>query len=197
MATATQGAVGQLGGLVIQGETIRTADGGMGWQIELPAGTAGTLTTRTDDDTGVATLESGHGLQNGNTVDAYWDGGRRYDMTATVAGDAITIDGGSGDNLPVQDAAVVVTKAVAITAVFDTGELAAIVVGCDQRTHVRIDGAATWEVDLAAGEMSRWFSGQGMTNPMGDGTTSVIIASNGSSTTAATPKAGIVLDTTP
>jgi len=74
----------------------------------LVAAQTGTLTTRTDDDTGVATLSTGHGIESDDVVDVYWAGGIRYGMTATVAVNAVTVDGGDGDNLPIQDTAVTV-----------------------------------------------------------------------------------------
>ncbi len=69
----------------------------------------GTLGTRIDDDTGIVTLSTGHGIETDDVVDVYWAGGVHYGMTATVATNAVTVDGGSGDNLP--------TEAATITAV--------------------------------------------------------------------------------
>lgn len=72
------------------------------------AAQTGTLTTRTDDDTGVATLSTGHGIETGDVVDVYFAAGVRYGMDATVATNAVTVDGGAGDALPTQDDAVTV-----------------------------------------------------------------------------------------
>jgi hypothetical protein len=74
------------------------------------AAQTGTLTTRTDNDTGVATLSTGHGLLTGDICDVYWAAGMRYGMDATVSTNAVTLDGGGGDNLPDQDTAVTVVK---------------------------------------------------------------------------------------
>lgn len=68
------------------------------------AKTGGTLTGRTDNDTGVVTMPAGHGIITGDKVDIFWyeagvPKGRR-NMTATVAGNDITVDLGTGDNLP-------------------------------------------------------------------------------------------------
>ncbi len=61
----------------------------------------GTLTTRTDADTGVITVAEDHGIEADDTTTIYWTDGRRDDMTVTDAGDTtITVDGGSGDDLP-------------------------------------------------------------------------------------------------
>lgn len=74
----------------------------------VPAANIGTLTTRTDDDTGVATLMAGHTIvTSGALVDVYWvEGGVygcRFGMTATKSVNDITLDGGAGDVLPTQD----------------------------------------------------------------------------------------------
>ncbi|GAG11403.1 unnamed protein product, partial [marine sediment metagenome] len=66
----------------------------------------GTLTTRTDADTGVCTLPDSRGLAHGitiaNTVAVWWTGGKRTGMTVSAqTGAAVTVDGGSGDNFPV------------------------------------------------------------------------------------------------
>jgi len=66
----------------------------------------GTLGTRTDEDTGIVTLSTGHGIATSDIVDVYWAGGVRYGMTASVSGVAVTVDGGAGDNLPAQDATI-------------------------------------------------------------------------------------------
>lgn len=85
----------------------------------LVAAQTGTLTTRTDDDTGVATLSTGHGLTTGMVVDVYWAAGVRYGMDATVATNAITLDGGAGDNLPMESTAVTVVQQTAVEVNFD------------------------------------------------------------------------------
>lgn len=78
----------------------------------LAAVQTGTLTTRTDDDTGVATLSTGHGIETADVVDVYWAAGVRYGMDATVATNAVTVDGGAGDALPDQDTAVTVVEQI-------------------------------------------------------------------------------------
>jgi hypothetical protein len=70
------------------------------------AQTDGALGTRTDADTGIVQLATGHGITTGNVVDVYWVGGVRYGMDATVSSNDVTIDGGAGDDLPAQDFAI-------------------------------------------------------------------------------------------
>ena len=83
----------------------RTASSQIGHETapQLPAAKAGTLSARTDDNTGVVTLAAGHGLEVGDVVDVYWSGSGnyRYGMDVTVVdGNDVTVDGGAGaDNL--------------------------------------------------------------------------------------------------
>ena len=99
---------------------IRTGDDLIDLQGTLPAGKSGTLTTRTDDNTGIVTVASGHGITASDTVDVYWSGGRRYgvDVTATAA-TTIDIDLGRGDNLPAASTAVVIVKQVVVNKAID------------------------------------------------------------------------------
>lgn len=114
------------GGVQISGNAIRDTDSVTGLTLTLPKGKAGTLTTRTDNNTGIATLAAGHGIVTSDIVDVYWAGGRRYGMSATVSGNDVTIDGGSGDNLPNQNDAVIVSKQVRINVLIDGDLLAGL-----------------------------------------------------------------------
>lgn len=66
----------------------------------------GTLTTRTSDTAGTATLESGHGVTSSATNQTfYWvENGllksRRNTTIGTVSGTSVPFSGGTGDNLP-------------------------------------------------------------------------------------------------
>lgn len=106
---------------------IRTGDDLIDLQVTLPAGKSGTLTTRTDNNTGVVTVATGHGITASDTVDVYWSTGRRYGVDVTaVGGTTIDIDLGSGDNLPAQSTAVVVCKQVVVNKAID-GDNAGII----------------------------------------------------------------------
>lgn len=100
------------------------------FDIALPANVAaqsGTLDSRTDDDTGVAGLAAGHGIETGDVVDVYWSGGVRYGMDATVSGNDVTLDGGAGDVLPAVSTAVTVVEQVEINPLNLDGDAAKIV----------------------------------------------------------------------
>ena len=199
MAKGTVGIQANIAGLTINGTLERTADGGKSHEIPLPAGTAGTLTTRTDDDTGVATLESGHGLQNGDYVTVFWSGGSRGYMAAAVAGDAITVDLGDGDVLPPQDTVVVVTKGVQVTSDFDGDDMQLIVAKCDRRAFVGFIVATViaYPLELPAGEPWVWAADQVIANPLTGGPVHAFYVANSSATTAGMLLLGILFDTTP
>lgn len=72
--------------------------------VSIPAAKACQLTTRTDNDTGVLTLASGHGITTSHLIDLYSSDGLtriREDMAVTAADSTtITINAGTGSNLP-------------------------------------------------------------------------------------------------
>jgi len=189
-----------LPGVGIQSRIRRTANGGLPPQhVSLPAGNAGTLSTRTDANTGVVTLSAGHGVQTGNKVDVYWDGGMRYGMTATVSGNDVTIDAGGGDDLPDESEAVVLTKQVTISLEFNSNNLVVIAAVADQRTHLEFHDGATTSIlgkELTADEAWSHIAGMGYANPFGSQVVEEIRASNGSATAVATLKIGGLYDST-
>ena len=101
-----------IAGMSIRKTVIRDSDADVAYgPYTLPTARAGTLSTRTDDDTGVLTVASGHGITTADTVDVYWSGGVRYGMTVTAtAATTIDINLGAGDVLPAQDTAITVCE---------------------------------------------------------------------------------------
>lgn len=74
-----------------------------------------TLTTRTDNDTATVTITGTNGYANGQTVDVGWAAGQRLGMTISSlsgsgAGATMVVDGGTGDNLPVQTTALFIRR---------------------------------------------------------------------------------------
>lgn len=176
----------QVGGLSIQGNVTRENSGGLPPQsVTMPAGKAGTLTTRSDDNTGVATLSTGHGIASLDVCDVYWTGGVRYGMTATVSTNAVTLDGGAGTVLPAQDTAVVVCKQVTIDIDFVGDNVTAIVAAMAVRGHLHFvagDDSSIFAVELLAGEAWDWTTDNGVDNPFASATVASLVASNGSET---------------
>ena len=174
-----------IGGVSISGRTDRTGEGQIGQEVSLPAGKAGTLTTRTDDNTGVATLSGGHGILTSDKVDVFWAEGVRYGMTASVSGNAVTVDGGAGDVLPAQASPVVVTKEVEINADFDGDDALIVAAMCTKRAHLQFvaaDDSVLFGTELGtANEPWTWISDQGIANPLTGDAVDRIVASNGDS----------------
>jgi hypothetical protein len=116
MPQLTYGVSISSGGVSIQPPpVVRSGNNIFGSQPSLPAGTAGTLSTRTSDTAGVVTVAS-HALNNGDKVDIFWSGGQCYGAnvdsnTATT----LTFSGAAGTVLPIATTAVVITKQVAVT----------------------------------------------------------------------------------
>src|SRR4051794_3009647 len=109
MPKATYGLSLSAGGVVIQETVTRDGDHPNSFEVDLPAAKSGPLSTRTDADTGIATLGTGHGILTLDTVDLYWDGGSRFDVDVTaVGGTTVSLNGGTGDALPGLNSTIVV-----------------------------------------------------------------------------------------
>ena len=194
MPTGTISSTTTVAGLSIQTLTTKTASGALpGQEKSLPAGNAGSLTTRTDDDDGEITADSAeHTIETGDVVDVYWSGGIRYGMTVgTVDGTAIPVSGGAGDALPVADTDVVVTERVVLDLDFDGDKVEMIVATSTQRCHLDFldSGDATLHAqEIEADESWDWVDGNGSSNPLTGNPVDELHVSNGSATAAATFK---------
>jgi len=198
MPTGTISQVASIAGLSIQATVTRTETGQIGHEIDLSEAQAGTLTTRTDDDTGIVTLSSGHGITTSDTVDVYWSGGVQYNCTVT-AYDAttITIDAGDGDVLPAQDTVVTACAHTTVDTDFDGDLLEMIAGSANYRSHVCFMDAAhavLLAVELIAGELWSWSADSGITNPLASDDVAYCRVSNGDSDYESTVKLGILYD---
>lgn len=123
-------------GLSFRRTVTVSTDGAVVKNPTLAAAKTGALTTRTDNDTGVLTMDTGHGISTGNRLDVYWtntDGtqGRRYGMTAgTVATNSVPIDGGAGDNLPADESAITAMVPQLETFAVTAADVIGLFVGC-------------------------------------------------------------------
>lgn len=197
MTTATIGTTATIAGLSISLSLSRSGEGQIGQEVTLPVGNAGTLSTRTDANTGVATLSGGHTITTSDIVDVYWSTGVRYGMTATVATNAVTVDGGSGDDLPSQGVAVVVTEQVTINADFDGDDAVLIVAQSNRRANLAFqeeDGTAVAAIEIPAGEGFSWTTDSPFTNPLTGNAIGKIQASCGDSSNAATLRFALLYD---
>ena len=162
----------EIAGISLTSVTTRTAVAALPAQTPTPAaGLAGTLTTRTDDDTGIVTMGSAeHGITAADTVDLYWSGGCRYGLTVTlVDGTAVSIDVGAGDNLPAEATAIVAGVREEYDVDFDGDLVKMIVAQCPRRAHIEFLTGPDVSIlarELPAGEAWSWVYGTGVANPL-------------------------------
>ncbi|MBI5864321.1 MAG: hypothetical protein HZB38_07425 [Planctomycetes bacterium] len=188
MPTSNLTVSGDIGGVAVNSSFSRTATGQIAHDVTLNAAKTGTLTTRTDNTSGIATLEAGHGITAGNVVDLYWTGGRRYNVNATaVATNDVTFSGGTGDNLPVATTALTMAKQQTIDTDFVGNLLVAIGALAAARAHISFYESLTLRlsVDLTANELWFWVNGGTAANPLAAASVTHIIASQAGTTAAA------------
>jgi len=184
-------------GVSLSSTISRSNELGSIFQRTLPAGITGTLSTRTDANTGILTVGSGHGITDADTVAVFFAGGRQVavDVTATTA-TTISIDLGVGDDLPVVTTPIVVSV-IEIHALAIVGnDLTVLHIDSSTRAYAEFFNGATSHAsyNLVAKEGYVWYDGSLHTNPIaGDVITTVRLA-NGEAT-AVNFKIGLLTNT--
>jgi hypothetical protein len=193
MATLSMSQSFSAGGVGAAGVLTRVCPSQIGHDPTLQAGQAGTVTTRTDNDTAVITLDDSAvpTVTTSDTVSVFWGVGPtnyRYNMTVTAVGaTTISVDAGTGTNLPVLTTAVVVAKEHTVDTDLDADLIELWALSCSNQLHFRfLDDTGTAAVllagRLAAGEVVGWASDGIFTNPMAGGDINRVIMSNGGTT---------------
>lgn len=187
-------------GLQLISNITQAASGDKGHNDTLAnVGLAGTLSTRTDDNTGILTVAADHGITADDTVCVFWSGGMRsgVDVTAVDA-TTISIDLGAGDNLPVVDTAIVVGMCEDITFVVTGANVKGLAISCNKRCHVDFQdvGGSELPLEIVAGGGWNWTYDSGLTNPI-DGDSIIIIQAASGETTAGVLKVKCLYDDTP
>jgi hypothetical protein len=177
---------------------IRSGTGAIGYSVSLPLAQAGTLTTRSDDDTGTITMGSGsHTITTGAVVDVYWSGGVQYGVTVgTVSTTSVPIDSGDGDVLPATSTAVTVVPQTTINTAIDGDNckiLAIMVETTDkslrQSAHIQlldVSAAEIAEIDLVTNVAQVWDIEGGSANPFTGNPITSSKASTGGATSGET-----------
>lgn len=157
-------------------------------QNGIPIAWTGTLSTRTNNNTGTITMaDAGHLITTGSRVDVYWDvagvkGVQRACTVGTVAGTSVPISLGVGDNLPPQSSTVQVCIAVETAFSFAGSNLVALALGGEGRcTIVVASGSVTEELFKVFTEAGCyiWTNLDSETNPVvGDTITKVFMSHN-------------------
>lgn len=198
MATVTFAQSISGGGVTIQTQPIiRTNSGAISLEDTLSAAKTGTLTTRTDNNTGTLTMTAGHGLTDGQIVDIYWTGGVQRSVTVgTVATNSVPIDGGIGDNLPIATTSVtvVVQKSINLAIDGDNTKILAIVLETTTKSlatagnvqFLDSGSAVIAEIDLVTNAPQVWDIEGGSANPFTGNPITALKASQANSTTTET-----------
>ena len=196
------------GGAIGRART-RTGDALLRYEINLPAGNGGELTTRTSDTVGTATMdEAAHTISTSDVVNVFWDGGVRYGVTVgTVSGASVPFSGGSGDNLPAATTGLTITEQVTAVASIDGDnvQLIGFEFQLDDDTdtsegHVQLrdSGAAEIaELDLEPNTATVYDIAGGDTNPFTGNPITELKAANGSTSQSATLVILNLVDSTP
>lgn len=163
----------------------------------VPAAKTGTMSVRTDADTGVAAVTAGHGFITGNKLDVFWSGGQRRGMTATVSSNNVTLDGGTGDALPPITTPLTVMKPVSEVLAITAADLKGLLVSSPKPGFVTfLDDADAVVFAVSITEANggySWYYGSGVTNPLASDVATVLFSHNDSSA-AQKPVAAVVYD---
>jgi hypothetical protein len=171
-------------------ETV-SSDLAVPFSVSCAAAKTGSLTTRTDDNTGTLTMATGHAIPTGQRLDVFWDGGARVGMTVgTVSGLSVPIDLGSGDVLPA--AATAVTAQVpSEEALVVTGD-DAVLVACGATAGGAVTFTTSGDVYVFHAPLTSlvtsyvWNESDGGTNPLAGASVAKAYLSNSSSAAAGT-----------
>jgi len=162
----------------------------------------GSLTTRTDNNTGTITMtDAGHLILTGSRVDIYWTntdgtfGCQRAVTVGTVVTTSVPFDLGIGDNLPTQGSAVIVAISQQFTFSFTGNNVKALAIGCDGRaTVVLASGTVTEELAKVFTTASAygWTSSDSETNPISGDTITFVYMSQASTTATKNVRVGVL-----
>lgn len=146
---------------------------------------AGNQSTEFVNSTGVATLQAGHTIVDGSTVDVYWNGGQRLNCSAAVLANAVTLTGGSGTALPADHTLLVVSNQVTLLDGYATSTVQALGISCDQPATLQFQASDSSELLVVSALPYCWPTNNGEANPFTPGTVAQIVASNQAATAAA------------
>lgn len=163
----------------------------------------GTLSTRTDNDTGTLTMAGGHGITTGARLDIYWTGGSRRGVTVgTVATNSVPFDGGAGDNLPIATTPITAmvpveeplpatgNDVVGILIASDVYGTIVLADGSDEELLVKQIGGSANDAEKAYA----WYAARDPVNPIAGDTVAKVFFSHGSSTLTADMRAALLVD---
>lgn len=177
-----------------------TADGSIIKTVSVAPAKTGTLSTRSDANTGTLTMASGHGFTDGQRLDIYWSGGsRRGVVIGTVATNSVPFDLGAGDDLPIATTAITAMVPTEEAFTVSGSTVSAIALFSDVAGQIVFAESDNTEVkaysvgDVAGGAQSMiWTSARDSDNPLTGGDITKVYFSHGSSTETATMRAVVL-----
>jgi hypothetical protein len=190
--------------IVINGMTLnqtKEAEGGRdaGIIVTCNIAKAGTLTVRTDADTGTfVSTAGGHGIVDADRVTVFWATGSRHGMTVgTVSGTSIPLDGGTGDDLPAATTAMNICKEVEKEFVFDVADCEAFGIKgpAQDRVHVTLaiaDNTEKYAKLFEADQCVIWADGD-ETCPISTGAITKVFCSSDDTVAARDVKLAVLL----
>lgn len=183
------------------------SNSGIPFSPSVPKAFTGILTTRTDNDTGVITIDDpAHTVLNGDKVMVYWEDdivahtkGRRRMMSVTaLAGQAATIDLGLGDNLPTVLTPVIICSMVEVDAAFVGNDAVGLVMASgSQEANFVFDSVAPAEllyVALTANKSYVWSAASGIANPLAGLTVATLWIGHNNTSAAAIPTGAVFIN---
>lgn len=187
-------------GLNFPSRSTVSDDGAIMKAITVAAAKTGTLTTRTDDNTGTLTMAGGHGITTGARLDLYWTGGSRRGITVgTVSGNSVPIDLGSGDNLPIATTAITAMVPTEEDFVVTGDNVSAIACYSDQAGQIVFCESDDTEVKaysvggaVGTAQSVFWTEDRDPVNPLASGAITKVYFSHGTSTASAAMRAAVL-----
>lgn len=166
----------------------------------LAAAKVGNLSTRTNNTDGTLTMNAGHGITTGVSLDIYWNvggvpGSRRGAVVGTVAGNSVPFTGGAGDNLPIATSPITAMIPVSFAMPFNGDNIVTIVGTCDYPCTIvfaTVDNVERYAiVTKLANQVLDWYANNGVTNPLLTRAITQVFVSHGDSASSRTVKPGV------
>jgi hypothetical protein len=189
MAMGTIQTIISAGGISISSSVSKAANGTIGQDPTLNAANAGDLTTRTDNTSGVLTMDdSNHGITNAAIFDLHWVNSEvpqcAYGCVAdSVAGNSIGFNVTGGDVLPAANTAINAQLVTTVDVDFDGDLLEMIAIGANVAAHVTFRDAGDNVLmarTIGANAAWQWAKNNGDNNPLTGNAVAYVEASCGS-----------------
>jgi len=156
-------------------------------EFDVYAAQAGSLQTRTGNQTGVVRISGASGtIATTNTVDVYWTAGQQHDCNVSsitangTTSHDVVVAGGTGDNLPSASGAVTICRRRAHTLQLDSSAMKLFGIDSDQRAGADFFSSAPARVTFieieTAEEPLLWYDDTAITNPITGDTATVEVS---------------------